>query len=452
MAFLYLVVSVPVLIALNLVFADFHAPDDTSHFERAYTLSRGAFLPITERGRSSGGLIDVALARYLDLQSPAVTRGWSKQGELTAPLQASAADRAALHWTDKLQYSEFPGAASYFPLLYVPQTVAIWLGKGLDLTVSETVLLARAFNGSAAVLLIAAALSLCPFSAVVAVILLLPKTLVQFASNSADPMLHAITLLAVALFCRALVQQHRLSAGWYGALALGFLVAVPVRPPLIGVALLPLWLCWRDRNALGAAIICAGCGLALAWTGTVLPEITDLRCGQVASLRDQVLRFLSEGPALMARSGWLHKAYYVKSFIGELGWGDGPHSQLNELPSVIYYAGLIVMMCAITVDSAAPIRIPLHARFIALLSAVLGIVATFFAMFVVCTSTSTVGIGGVQGRDPVGPLICAVPAIWGLIRMPLAFRPQLFLVVLFCFSTGAYAVLLQEGLRLYWVR
>lgn len=54
----------------------------------------------------------------------------------------------------------------------------------------------------------------------------------------------------------------------------------------------------------------------------MLPQITELRCGHVPSLKDQVLRFLVNGPALMARSGWLHKVYYARSFIGELGSVD----------------------------------------------------------------------------------------------------------------------------------
>ncbi|HYZ62562.1 MAG TPA: DUF2142 domain-containing protein, partial [Acetobacteraceae bacterium] len=184
---------------------------------------------------------------------------------------------------------------------------------------------ARTLNGLAAVAIIVPLLQALPFgAATILLLLLLPKTLLHFASNSPDPLLHAAALGLVLLACRAAVREDRTPV-WQWVLA-GFtlFVTLGLRPPLIALDLVLLWAAWRRREWLGAALVLLGTALGVGWLLYLLPRIVDIGCGGNPSLVTASLAFLRQGPVLIGRSLVVHGVYYVKSFIGELGWGNGP--------------------------------------------------------------------------------------------------------------------------------
>ncbi len=145
-------------------------------------------------------MIDAGLVDYVSAQRPVAIL-------LPRPLPKDevAAFRSAptIRWSGAERFSELPGAMSYFPGLYAPQAVALELGRWAGATVEESVLWARLANGLVAIALVALGLRLLPFGhSLVLVLLLLPRTLLQFASNSADPILYGFALVVVALGLR----------------------------------------------------------------------------------------------------------------------------------------------------------------------------------------------------------------------------------------------------------
>src|ERR1700681_3592837 len=80
----YLLIVSPMLLALNLVFVPFHAPDDYDHVKRAYTLAHGSLWPVTQIAKSSGGYIDAGLSQMVEAQKRAIFK-WPRVGTISPP-------------------------------------------------------------------------------------------------------------------------------------------------------------------------------------------------------------------------------------------------------------------------------------------------------------------------------------------------------------------------------
>jgi len=202
----YLLLVTPMLLALNLVFVPFHAPDDYDHVKRAYTLAHFEIWPANLPGHSSGGYIDSSLAQLINAQKPAIFN-WPHVGTLPHPIGAPPEMRAGLRWSGEKVYSEFPGAASYLPLIYAPQAVALAAGELFHATIEASVLAARVVNGVTAAMIVFLCLAYAPYGKnLILLLFLFPESLSQFASNSADPMLLALTLVIVVLVARSMID------------------------------------------------------------------------------------------------------------------------------------------------------------------------------------------------------------------------------------------------------
>lgn len=447
----YLFFVTPILLAMNLVFAPLHAPDDYDHLQRAYTLAHGSLWPVTIPDHSSGGMIDAALSEMIERQKPAIFN-WPREGPLRQSLGLSPSDRSAMHWSEEKAFSEFPGAASYMPLLYAPQSAAIWAGERFGLTLERTTLLARLANGFTGVALVTVALACCPLGAAsMLLILLLPKTLVQFASNSADPTLHAIMVCIVVFCIKSVVGGWTPRTRHFVLAAAGLFIIAGARPPLLVLTLLPLWVAWRHRNMAAVAVLFSAALLVAAWFAAVLPLIIDLRCGPTEPLASKMLTFFQQGPSLISQSVWVHKTYYFKSFVGELGWGSGQEGRLNEVPMWIYLTSIPMIGYAAAVDGNKRSTFPMVLRSVMLLCSLGMVVATFASLYGLCTIPGSPVIGGVQGRYFVAPALLGMVALTGCWR-PLPRLERCYLPTLFLLLSAQYATLVSEGLRIYWMR
>lgn len=448
---MYILFILPALIALNFIFINFHAPDDYDHFKRAYSVLHRTILPTTQPGRNSGALIDSGLAQYIEAQRPAIF-DWPRSAAAQPGRDGAEARFAAarLRWTQDLVYSEFPGSISYIPVIYLPQTAAIWVGIKLEMTIEDTVILTRFTNGITAVLISAASLALMPFGAgAVLFILLLPKTLLHLASNSVDPLLHAVTLVVLAFTLSALATEWRPRLVHYALVALAIVVVAGVRPPFGIIAVLPAWVAWKQRRPMAIIIVVFSALLPVLWFAAVTPQIVDLRCGPTGSLASKLGTFAIHGPALVLRSIYWHHVYYLASFVGELGWGDGPSSSYNSLPYWIYPHAAVIMVLAIAHVGQEQAGIPMMLRFLLLASGAIFTLGVFFAMYAVCTSPDRMSIGGVQGRYFVTPFLLGIPALVGLWRRT-DIIARAYPAALLLFACTGVGTLISEGLRIYW--
>ena len=398
----------------------------------------------------------LALAQLINAQKPAIF-DWPRLGTLPHPIGATPALRAGLRWSGEKVYSQFPGAASYLPLIYAPQAIAIAIGELLHATVEDSVLAARVANGATAGMIVFLCLAYAPYGRnLLLLLLLLPESLSQFASNSADPMLLAITLAVVVFVARSMNGGVILKGRHFVMMSLCLLVLIGAHPPMLAIALLPLWAAWRCRDRGALILLSASVLVALLWFFVVHPQIIDPRCGPTGTLMSKGLAFLRVGPLLVARSVWWHPGYYFEGFVGYLGWGNAPIMSLvgGALPEWLYWCALMMLFLAAFLDIGAAQVGPSGYRWLSLAACFGSCLAIFFAMYAICTTPSALEITGMQGRYLIDPLLIAIPAVSGLVRRPrnIAWVGELYTAVLFIYCSASFAVLLSGGLRIYWIR
>lgn len=404
---LYLLFALPSLFLLLLVFPNYHAPDDPDHFKRAYTLLHRPLDIVTPPGRMSGAKIDSGLLRYSEEQFEIAVR--PDRDNTTA---AGKNPTDTVRWRHVEEFSEMPGAISYLPLLYAPQALAIEIGRSLDLTIKDTVLLARIVNGIAALLLTWLALVLLlQGHALVLALLFMPRTMLQYASNSPDPLLFALTLLVIALGLRQ--NLHRSAAALVMSIAI--FGAAALRPPLAALAVLIGGLGLLQRRPSWLLLPTGAVAAAAAWVLWAMSRIVDTRCtGEAVTLFGKATTFAINLPALLIDSFAQHGTFYLFGIMAHYGYGEGPSGFLASLmPPPIYPVGLLLLAWAIRIDLAEGKSLPRSTRALLALTALGMVVITFFAMYVVCTAGGTNVIAGVQGRYFIPALFALAPAVAG---------------------------------------
>jgi hypothetical protein len=427
-ASLYLLIALPATVILSFFFINLHAPDDSDHLKRAYTLLHRPLSPVTPPGRATGAMVDSGLDDYISAQR-VVSLVPAKP--LSATEAAGYRTAPEARWTGKQRFSELPGAMSYFPALYAPQALALDLGRLAGASVQTSVYLARFANGLAAIALVALGLRLLPFGhSLVLLVLLLPRTLLQFASNSADPILYGLALIVTAI---GLQRAGRLnSVAGDGLAAACLFVAASVRPPIAGLAFQPGIRALRERRWLSLLILVGALAAAASWTLIIMAHMVDTRCGGGTSpLGARLAAFATGWPSLIGHSLADKGAYYFLSFIGHFGWGDGPGGSLQHpLPLWMYASATALIILAIRNDVRTRATLDLTARLSLAAGAATVILVTFLAMYVACVAPSASTIAGVQGRYFVPALIAIAPALSGLRPGPRDRLQALFPLVL----------------------
>jgi uncharacterized membrane protein len=437
----YLALVVPITILLNLSFINLHASDDSDHVKRAYTLIHAPFQMVTPPGRSTGAMIDSGLAAYIDADNPIVMHG--AKGNTVR----HAADQATrIGWEGIQKFSEMPGAMDYFPLLYAPQALMLELGRFSGASVAKSVLWARFANGFAGIILAAFGLYLLRAGHSLALILLLlPRTLLQFASNSADPVLYGLSLIIIALGLR---MADTKVLGTLGLGAANF-IAASVRPPVAVLALPGLTQAFRRRRWLSLGVIVGSCGAAALWAASIVTQVRDLRCPAVGSLPPRLATFALHWPALIGRTLEERSAYFYASFIGHYGWGDALGGQLaSPLPMWMYLTAPALLCSALWQDLVARTTLDAMTRVSLALGASGSILLTFFAMYVACTVTTQPTIAGVQGRYFVPALFALAAAVAGLAKGAPSY-PRAYFVALSAWVVAGASTMIADAYRFY---
>jgi hypothetical protein len=447
----YLVLIIPITILLNLTFPNFHAPDDIDHLKRAYTLFDEPLRTITPAGRSTGAIIDEGLLDYADSQKPvAIERldGFAHfERPLTAEHQLAYERKNFLHWRDKSRFSEMPGAISYFPLLYAPQAIAVEIGRASNATVSHTVFWARLANGFSAIALAAIGLYLMPSGRALALLLLLlPRTLLQFASNSADPILYGLALIILSLGIRVSAIDRSKS----GILGLAIFIASSVRPPMACLALTPAIESLRQRRWLAFILVATACAGAALWFAEVLPSILDKRCQVSVPLSSRLENFSFNWPSLIGRSLMERGLYYYASLVGHYGWGDGLGGDLHfPLPLWIYGTALSMLGFAAWQDLTADAHVTAAIRLSLASGAMMATLLMFLAFYIACNAAGQTVIPGIQGRYFVPPLFALAASVGGLLAGRTRGPQPFYSFILSAWVIACATVIVLDASRLY---
>lgn len=337
---IFIVFSIVLLISR--IIPPFQSPDEFNHFKRAYLLSRGQVVLLDQQDGFTGGEIDTGLLAYMDAFA-AVSDGYENK----VTKDAVEKSRKIL-WTNKRIFSPLPNAASYFPLLYIPQALSCWIGQALGLSVASTYYVGRISSSAATLLLLFWAARIFSLPPLVMAIFLTPMTLFQLSSTSLDPITFGLATLAAALFCRG-VSCCSLFPGWMQLLLLASLALLGMsRTQLIPLTSLPFAIFFVRRLKRYWIYSAVGLLLSVGWLLFTLLTVKGY-IGVEGQTPTQIAKFYATRPITLIRvlistltDGGLLTEYW-KGFVGVLGWSDTPLDAGVYIAFGVLYLSLVLI-------------------------------------------------------------------------------------------------------------
>ncbi len=329
--------------------------DEPGHFFHAWHLSQGRFLPDVVEGYA-GGTMPRAYLQLRDRSSPLF---WNTQIRLSPELMDELND-LKVDPAD-VQPANFPAVSVHSAIAYLPQAVGLRLANWWSATATFHVFAGRVANficcGTVTLLAIRLAGRWSPCLVVVS---LLPQTLHQMSTLSADGLTNSLALLGFAMVLRwrddpgDSTPVREIILWWGLTTLLAWCKSVYVVWPLL------IWLVPARRFGgvrkqfvwcmvgLTAAVISLG-----LWSHLVKAYWPDPHYGtKDPTSRSGQLAFLAGNPVwfcgAIANAFYRHSTVHLNQLIGTFGWANIP----LPLPATLLMAG--TTLAGITLLRSAP--------------------------------------------------------------------------------------------------
>lgn len=344
---LYAVVGLIFGLLLLTVTPPFQAPDEPSHFCRAYQVSRGGGRPLKNPATGeAGGYLPVSCYQvwtcFADIPFNTDAKALRWRFEMAAPLALNPQAE---------QFLDFSSAAIYSPIPYLPAATGMALARWLDLPALGLLYLARLCNLLASILLIYIAIRLTPvLKWCFVIVALLPMFVFQAASLSADSLTLSLTLLFTAGLFAALFGEDA-SRNWRAVILLtviGAMLALskPFYLPLI-------LLVWLIRPGAGESrrqwiwkpvLVCgATCAVLVLWSALIAPYYHPGRSDVPIAPGAQAWYVLTHPVQFIITLGVTFRQdlpVIMLSLVGWLGWMDTPLPAVVHILAWIFLAGV----------------------------------------------------------------------------------------------------------------
>ena len=390
----------------------FQVPDEPNHAYRAYQVSRGD-LVAEMKGARVGGEVPSSLiytARTLGALSTDKTsrfRMSTLRRLQSQPLNPSAR-----------KFVRFPNTALYSPLVYLPQSIGMAVGRLLGVSAPTLCLFGRICNLLAWVTLVFLAIRITPvYKWLFFVLALMPMSLFIAASLSADALTNGLTFLILALFLKLGLDPQQ-GVGKREVLAL---LAIAILVPLVKTGYFPILLLFsliprakfRSRKLqfyIFGFLAIAALLASLTWsTYGKVPEYMQAFATRLSPVQNadpvRQLQFIVSD--IIRYAGILLHTISVQfgnlthHFVGVLGWLDVPLSKLMVYfgCGVILFLGLFEARPDINLRWGNKILLALYAGITS------GIIST--SQYLTWTPVGAPEISGLQGRYfiPIAPAI-----------------------------------------------
>jgi Predicted membrane protein (DUF2142) len=405
---IYLIVATIGMFLLSVLTPPFQVPDEQQHFYRAYQLSELSLLGVARDG-SAGAILPSSLPELADrfLGRRAIL---ADRPVRPSPFRDTVGALAVPLDPVRREFVDFTGAAFYSPLPYVPQIVAIAVGRAAGLGPLGLLYAVRLANGLAAVVMVTVALSLIPVGAMMLlVVALLPMVLFEFASASPDA-----AVIGAAFLFTAIAMRARFRGRWHGmdiliACICGamFCSLKPVYAPLLVMGMWGVFRRGSTAHVVGvhAVLIGVAMGSTAMWftysaSLVVLPRAGTSLSGQLSAIMAHPDFFVGS----VLNSIWLRGAVWFRGTIGILGW------LTIQLPAPMYVLPIIAGLgCVLQPRPTLPSIGGAEFAWQTLLLGSTGLLV-LMALYLFWTPVGAGVIEGVQGRYflPLGGLATVV--------------------------------------------
>ena len=397
----------------------FQVPDEWNHYVRAEAIAQGHVMPnMTPLGDCES--FPTGVARF-------VRALYRTSGTFNAhELRESSTIRR-----DEVGREQLCFPAWYTPLPYAPQVAIAFASRIANVRPIVTFYTGRIANLAFALLLILAAMRAAPqYREIIAAITLLPMTMYELASWSADAPTYAIAVLLIAVLLRGRNVP---------AIALLALLLSLCKPGYFVIALLVFALPRPRLRAVAAVLLCVAIGVAIS-SEVAAKARFNARFDLHVDAREQ-LQCVLHDPArfahVVANDLQTHGLIYVEEMVGRFGMTD------VKLP--LWPVWLEVALLVLVALAAA--RVSLAVRLLSLGIVLIAIPGMLFSHYLIWNVVCGPVIEGVQGRYflPVAPLAALVLTA----GVPVSPRVQRWLItgVAIVANATALFVLLQR----YWM-
>ena len=386
-------------VVVTRLIAPYQSPDENVHHWRAAMLANGqVLLEPSAHGVREGGLIDKHFEAYSHAAAQMRAGNPANDPDQWRHFQ-ELGDR--VHWAGREVPVVAAGTGYYTPVLYLPHAVAIWIAQQLDLSMTNTYELIRAVVIGSALAIVFYACSIWRPNVLMLMLVLTPISLFQWYSPTVDGLSNALLILLLALWLRV----SRADSGARSLrdevliYAIVFIIST-TRTHLLPTLLIPATLLvqrfsGRRLLALGALTLCV-----LGWQGFAASVSGQNFLKRQHSTSEIIWIYAANPMEFLRALGRTFESerqvdFYVKSFVGTLGWLDVPLK--NSKVQVVY--GFLAAGLGLTIWSGVPwLRRDLITRVSAVVMGVSSGLIAFLALAVSWNDYPTQEINGIQGR------------------------------------------------------
>jgi uncharacterized membrane protein len=350
---IYLAISLPTMLYLCFLTPPMQVADEGRHFLRACQIADGGIVSqIDANTNQAGGLLPLAESEFVrDKMRTDFLRDEDRLSTIRARLDAldrSSQKQAPLR---EKKFAAFPNPTIYPPALYLPQVAATWIARLFTDKVYVWFYSARVLNGLVAILLIFAALRIAATHQLLLLIpAVLPTSLYQLSSVSADAQIISLSILFVALCVRFLdTDDLALRTGLVVCLSL-LTLGKPVHLPA-GLLLLAAYrrLGWQRAIAFCAGAMGTAGGAYLCWSYLVRRFFAMAAAEFSGHNPYAQIIFIKAHPISAAKivlgTLWHQDKKLIVELIGRFGWVALP------LPHWFYVVtigiGLAIVACVL---------------------------------------------------------------------------------------------------------
>ncbi|MFC5354287.1 DUF2142 domain-containing protein [Azospirillum himalayense] len=447
---IFAVIALAAGLVLCFLTPPYQTADENAHFYRSYQVSEGGW-----KGEVvsvwTGGRLPAGVTRLLDREEASRLIGKSQE-KTSRELILRGLDEP---WGERIDVT-FPNSAIYPPTNYFPQAAGIAAARALGGGPLVSMYAGRVTNLLAYVAVTWAAIRLMPFAPMLlAAVALLPISLFQAATLTADTPLNALSFLFLALSLRAAAgQDGRIDRKPLAArIVIGAMLAAgkSVYAPLLAIGLVRALANRSERTRAvllaEAAVILVGLAATVAWYATNTEHMISVRSSideidskaQLAFVLGAPLTYLTIFFDTIAQQTHI----YFLTTVGVLGWLD------TLLPPWVYDSAPWILALALVTRGRSDGAPPWILRFGLPVLAFGVVFAIFLSLYLSWTPPYRTVVEGVSGRYFI-PLL--TPVLLAAVLPAIPGRPLNALLRLACaagFTAMAYGTVVAVIGRYY---
>ncbi len=393
---LFLIFAIIFGIGYSIVIPFARVPDELAHFYRIFSISEGHLLtPVTKAGIGD----DIPKALTVDYEN---------YRELAAAFGQN------LDYSDRT-FAIFPGSALYSPFCYIPQTIAMLILRLFTKNVGIIFTGTRLFTLAFSIILIYFSIKLIPYGKItVFVISMLPMTLHQLISLSADS-----PTISLALFCVSLAlymsQDEVKTKKIHFVLLSSALFILSMCKIVYIVFVLLVFIIPKNKftssksNILyKSLLIFVVVALNVIWLGITSRYFIEFQEG--VNIKQQIL-YVFKNPfryfLVLCKTFYENSEIYLKQLAGSsFGY--------YQYPVNIWGFGTGLLVLILSMFACSQNKYTLRTKSVLFIITLLTVGLTFSALYAQWTPVGSDRIAGVQGRYFIPlllPISCFIPQV-----------------------------------------